>query len=380
MENELGQINATTLTPVVRAALDSADANITEWRREAFGHSLDDVYGTARSIFRFSGSARVGGEVVGWSLVLKVVTAAASPDDPSSPANGEREPFAYRSGLLDQLSGVRAPRCFGVIDRPGGGYWLWLEEIVESIGREWPKERYLLAARHLGQFNGAVRQDPRGSHPWLSRSPLREAVREMAPSVALGLGARDNPYVSQAISSVSEQALRALLHTIEPWMTKLDQLPQCICHWDAHRANLMSQMTGEGRAETVLIDWAGVGWGPLGAELSKLLSQTVNFFGMREDALPALDVEMFAHYIDGLRASGWNGDPQVVRFGHVAASAARLVVRTSFAMELALNERKRAGFERAAGLPFAALAEKFSATLPYYLSLVTEAEQLARLV
>ncbi len=373
----LTSVDAATLTPMVRMALDLGDAEVTTWSHEPFGHSLDAVYGTTRSIYRFSGVARAGGRDVPWTLVLKIVGAPATPDDPASPTNGEREALAYRSGFLDRVSGVRAPRCYAVTERPTGGFWIWLEAVVDGIGREWPRERYLLAARHLGQFNGAHLARGSASFPWLSRSPLRQAFLEMAPGVARLAEARDNPFVAQAISPEATDTLIALLGKTGAWLDRLDQLPQTVCHWDAHRANLISHTRTDGTVETVAIDWAGVGWGPLGSEMSKFLSQTVNFYGMSAEGLPALDLELFEAYVAGLRHTGWSGDEGPVRFGHVAASAVRVIVRTSTAIELACNERARQAFERAAGQSFETLAGRFSATMPYYLSLVDEAGRLA---
>jgi len=253
--------------------------------------------------------------------------------------------------------------------------------VVEGVGHRWPRERYQLAARHLARFNGAYATGRKTvSHPWLSRSPLRDAVTEMAPVVARIRDARDNPFVARAVSAESAAALLALLEKIGPWLDRLDRMPQTVCHWDAHRADLLSRGNENGVMDTVAIDWAGLGWGPFGSELSKLLSQTVNFFGLSVDALPALDGELFEHYVEGLKETGWSGDERVVRFGYTAASATRLLVRTATAIELAFNERARTAFERAAGLEFASLADTFKGALPYYLSLVDEAGRLANLV
>jgi hypothetical protein len=376
-EQALRAVDAGTLTPVARAILRDDTARVTTWTHEPFGHSLDGVYGTAPSIYRFSGAADTAGQEAAWSCVLKIVDAPETPLDPASPANGAREPRAYRSGLLNSIHGIRAPRCFGVIDRPEGGWWLWLENVADDIGRQWPRERYLLAARHLGHFNAAPVTGDRTSHAWLSRSPLRDAVAEFAPAVARLQQARQNSFVAQAISPESADALLRLVETIDARLTSLDALPQLLCHWDAHRANLTSLTAAGGRIETVAIDWANVGWGPAGAELSKLMSQTVNFFGVGAEELPALDADLFAHYVDGLRDGGWRGDTDAVRFGYTASAAARLIVRTASALQLALDDRARTGFERATGRSFATLADGFKATLPYYLSLVDEAERLS---
>jgi len=376
--DELNAIDAAVLTPIVRSAL-GRDAAVVEWRYAPFGHSLDEVYQRPTSIVKFTGTARAGTSIVPWTVVLKIVRAPATPEDPSSPENGEREPLAYASGILDGGAGLRAPRCFGVETRSDGVSWLWLEEIVDDIGREWPIDRYVLAARHLGRFNGAHPAE-RGDlgFAWLSRSPLAAAVDEMKPRVARIRGARGNPFVNQAVSSESADALLALVEKSGAWLEELERLPQTICHWDAHRANLMSRTTDEGEVQTIAIDWAGVGWGPVGSELSKLLSQTVNFFGLPVDALPALDARLFDEYVRGLRESGWRGEDAMVRFGYTAAAAMRLIVRTALALDLAFDARAREAYERATGLEFAALADRFRRSLPYYLSLVEEAGRLAR--
>ena len=376
IELELRAVDAAVLTPIVRRSLERDCLEVVEWTFAPFGHSLDEVYGLDLSIVRFSGTARDGDQVLPWAIVLKIVRTPATPTDPASPDNGEREPLAYRTGLLDRVTTLSAPRCFGVSTRGDGSFWMWLEEVVDGIGRQWPQGRYMLAARHLAMFNAAPTTDA-SAYPWLSRSPLREAVREMLPGVARLAGALDNPLVAEAMPRASAMALLALVDRCEGWLDAMDRLPQAICHWDAHRANLFSRTGKDGQVETVAIDWAGVGWGPLGADLSKMLSQTVNFFGVDAGALPALDAALFEHYLQGLRAAGWTGDLSRVRFAYTAASSMRLVIRTASALRLVFDDEGRAAYERATGQPFLSLARRFSQTLPYYLSLAEEAHRLS---
>ena len=377
-EQDMHAIDATALTPLVRLALGDNRLDVADWTFESFGHSLDEVFALPRSIVRFRGTARAAEQTVPWTLVLKIVNTARTPEDPSSPDNGERESLLYRSGVLASASTFAGPRCFGVTERASGAYWLWLEEVVDDIGHEWPAERYMLAARHLARFNAShMKGRTAVSPPWLSRSPLREAVRETSPVVARLSDVLDNPVIAAAITPEAAAALLALLHRSETWLDALDRLPQALCHWDAHRANLFSRTSGDGRVQTVAIDWANVGWGPLGADLWKLLSQTVNFFGLDAGALPALDAALFDHYIEGLRDAGWQGDRHAVRFGYTAACALRLITRTAAAMQIVLDDRARASFERAAGQPFDTLARRFATTLPYYLSLADEAARLS---
>lgn len=376
-EAALRTIDTESLTPIVRTILGTATACVTAWKHEPCGLAPDGIHGTAPSTYRFSGRADAAGREASWSCVLKIVTAPETPADPASPANGAREPLAYRSGLLSAIRGVRAPRCFGVDDRPEGGWWLWLENAGDEIGRHWPRDRYLLAARHLGHFNAASPSGDRSPQPWLSRSPLRDAAAELAPDVARLREARQPPLVRQAITPAAARALLRIAGTIEDRLAALDRLPQLLCHWDAHRANLTSSTGDRGTIETIALDWANLGWGPAGAELSQLLAKTVDVLRLRPDELPALDAGLFAHYVDGLRDGGWQGEIADVRFGHAASASARLLARTASVVHLASNDRARAGYERAAGQSFGVLADGFKATLPYYLSLAEEAASLS---
>jgi hypothetical protein len=80
-----------------------------------------------------------------------------------------RERLAFTSGLLADLPGLGAPRCFGAEERADGATWLWLEDVPEAGPSRWPVARYATAARHVGEMNGAyLAGRPLPDHPWLS--------------------------------------------------------------------------------------------------------------------------------------------------------------------------------------------------------------------
>ena len=97
-----------------------------------------------------------------------------------------REAEAYRSNTVESLpAGFSAPRCFAVVEQPREGYWLWLEEVTDSVGSVWPLEHYGVVARLLGQFNGKyVTGTPLPQWPWLSQDWLRKTVELTAPGLA----------------------------------------------------------------------------------------------------------------------------------------------------------------------------------------------------
>ena len=59
-------------------------------------------------------------------------------------------------GLLESLTGgLRAPDCPLIAPRADGSVALWLEDLRSQPATAWPVERYGVAARHLGQMQGA---------------------------------------------------------------------------------------------------------------------------------------------------------------------------------------------------------------------------------
>ncbi len=121
---QLQAVDAATLTPFVRCALDRETASPIDWQVAPFGD------GGRQGAFRFVGAAVDQGQTLPWSLVLKVVPPPADNDVPSGSSYGKREFLAYQSGLLADLpGGLKAPRCLGVTEQPSGDGWLWLEEV-----------------------------------------------------------------------------------------------------------------------------------------------------------------------------------------------------------------------------------------------------------
>ena len=76
-----------------------------------------------------------------------------------------------------------------------------------------------------------------------------------------------------------------------------------------------------GQSQTVALDWATTGIGILGEELVPLFATTLRFFTVEIGRIAELDALIFAGYIEGLRAAGWQGDARLVRFGFTAQAA-----------------------------------------------------------
>jgi aminoglycoside phosphotransferase (APT) family kinase protein len=152
-----------------------------------------------------------------------------------------RESHAYRSGLLPVGPGLRAPRCFGVV-----GSQVFLEEVDGTP----PSVRQ--AAEHLAAWQ--VDYDRSLEQWWLARHQLgrRLAVTELDWA---GLDA--DPRL------VDLWRHRYQLHE------RLEQLPLVLSHGDYSMGNLVAQGT-----DTVALDWATLGWEPVGFDLAHLALST----------------------------------------------------------------------------------------------------------
>jgi hypothetical protein len=157
---QLDALDAAALTPIVRLAVRDETLVPDAWTCRAL---VGGRAGTTAGIYRLAGAGDRP-----WSVVLKILTRSGGVDVPGDYRYWRREPLVLASGLLDDLPhGLRGPRCFAVEER-GETLWLWLEDAPDTFARPWPIERFALAARHLGRFNGA----------YLAGRPLPDHARE----------------------------------------------------------------------------------------------------------------------------------------------------------------------------------------------------------
>lgn len=247
MENEferrLKTVDKSLLTAFVRHALGNETIELLDWQFQAIrgGFAQETVGG--QGVYRLSGRAQTQNETLFWSLILKVL--GASPgigsDNTADWNYWKREVLAYQSGLLDHLPGnFCAPRCFGVIEYPGDEFWIWLEDIAEAVGSEWPLEHYGVVGRHLGQFNGAYLVG--GSvpeKPWFTRGRVRNWL-ELGEPVLQDLGSlAQHPLARRWLTEESLERIHWLWVEREKFLEALDRLPRSLCHHDAFRRNLL---------------------------------------------------------------------------------------------------------------------------------------------
>jgi hypothetical protein len=353
----LAAIDEATLTPPVQSALGSKTLEVVNWECRQLHGGL--AAGT--SVYRFSGQGCDGGQTIPWSLILKILRPEGGSTDVAAWNYFRREADAYQSGWLDDLQGgLVAPRCFGVLNHPDGTCWIWLEEVAEEIGSQWPVEYYGVVARHLGRFNGAYLVDrPLPAWHWLSSDWLRNYTEQSAPAMAPLRNALGLPWARRWLLEEDRDEYFRFWAERELYYDALDRLPQTICHLDIFRRNLFARKTADGEDQTVAIDWAFVGKGPLGAELNPLVWVSVGGDKMGGDKAREFEETTLEGYLTGLRDAGWRGDPRQVRLGYTATCIRYLFVEVGRWLTLILDESQHASLEQMFGAPLGEILDSF---------------------
>jgi len=357
----------------VRRALGDAGAELVDWRHETLAYTVRTP--VSGGIYRLAGHARACGAVRPWSLVLKVARSPAGGvwpdgrrvpagwgDDPGHTQYWRREALAYRSGLLDDLPGdLVAPRCFGVDERADETIWLWLEEVHETEQRPWPLARYGVAARHLGQFNGAyLARRPLPTQPWLNRGFLRawtvDPARAALNDTILRAETWAHPLVRHAFPTPVAARLLRLHAEREDLLAALERQPQTLCHLDAFSGNLLARHGGAGQEQTVALDWAFVGLAAVGEEIGHLVAWSLLLGEVAVAEAEELRAVVLAGYAEGLREAGWPGDAVALTRGVTWGASIAAALRWAFSaanntVRPAFDERARATLERNTGRP-----------------------------
>ncbi len=236
----------------------------------------------------------------------------------------KREALLYRSGILNRLPGaVAAPRCYGVDEVAPRVFWLWLEDVADAHGGRWTLSRCAEAARHLGQFNGSyLAGHPLPAEPCLQAGWLRSWLESGRPGAAwLGvpLDVWDHPVIAKAFPPPTRERLIRLWDERFAMLDALDRLPVCFCHRDAWPPNLLSRNSRDGRRETVALDWAFAGIGPVGEEIAPLIA----WADVPSEDLHDIETAVLSAYLVGLRDAGSDVDPGVVWQGYAATAVLR---------------------------------------------------------
>ncbi len=312
------KLDETMLTPLVRDLLANTQAHLLDWSAQP----LEGGFSGA-AIYRIQGHAQTAGDTQPWSLILKVITPALGSPEPTAWDYWKREVLVYQSAILAGLPQVLvAPRCFAITEQPDAEFWLWLEDMVETETAPWSLERFGLAARHLGQWNGSFLVNATlPQAPWWRSADVRQRFVLAEPGISQLATLRDHPLFIELLTGHTVARVHQLWAERDQFLGALDRLPSTFCHRDSVPRNLMSRQRSDGTAATVILDWGMAGHGLLGEEIIPLFAGTLQFFEVEIARIAELEGLIFAGYLAGLRMAGWQGDERLVRFGFTALAA-----------------------------------------------------------
>jgi hypothetical protein len=376
--NHLETIDKATLTPLVQDSLHAPSARVLSWECQPIYAGM----GTGTALYRFSGLASHQRGTTPWSLILKVLDEDSNRADPAHPEWWRREAEAYRSGHLESLpAALSSPRCFGVVDYPGEGCWIWLEEVTDTVGGLWPLANYGTVARHLGHFNGAyLEREPLPQWSWLSRNWLRQTVEQAAPALPLLRKSGDHPMVRRMLKHNGQEKLFALWAEREFFFSQLAHLPQTLCHMDAFRRNLFTCKNGDGSARLVAVDWSCTGHEAVGTEIMYLTAGSLGFMEVDIEKAQELDEIVFEGYIEGLRDLGWRGDPRQVRLAYATASLRYALGTLGPVLHVLMDEESYPHTQQVFNCTIEELADCWGEIFQWFFARLDEARSIARIL
>lgn len=311
-------IDQETLTVPVRRALQDESATLLTWSQQA----LDGGF-SGSPVYRLRGQAQTADGIQPWSIILKLFMPSTRGEAVEAFDYWKREVLIYQSGLLSALSShLLTPRCLAITEHPNQKWWLWLEDMAQAADTTWSLEQHGIAARHLGEFNGAYlmgRSLP--TQPWLRHSDIQQRLALAEPGIPQLPQLCTNPHFAGLLDEDQVERIQRLWAQREKLLAALETLPKTFCHFDAFPRNLIARDDGAGHAQTVALDWGSAGIGVVGDELVPLFATTLKFFEFEIAQIPRLEALIFEGYLQGLRDAGWQGDENLVRFGFTASVA-----------------------------------------------------------
>ena len=296
------------LTEVVRKDQDSPGFEISEWSVKTLS---DKGAMNSDGLWLFSGTGSDNKGSRGWSVVLK--TPAAGTENDQVPITDiwywKRETLLAQSGLTRHLPGpVRAPRFYRA-DEYTDSVWLWMEHVKDQHPNRWSLKEFSFAAQQLGAWNGQyVTGAPLPEYPWLTRQLYRSWLKDVDPEKDWLF-----PLHQKYVSKEDRSRWDRLWSEREDFFAVIEAQPQVFSHFDAMRRNMLISKDKNDKNELVLIDWSMCGIGPLGADLSALINQSMLFLEWSPANWEQLENATFDGYIQGLRQIGWQGDVRAVR-------------------------------------------------------------------
>jgi hypothetical protein len=235
--------------------------------------------------------------------------------DPSDWRYWRREAHVYEEGLQQAFApeGLRGPELLRLDDR-GDTVELRLEAVDGASG-VLPVETLADIAERLGAAQGRLAHVP-VTRPWLARGFVGDHIA--SKHVAWGSLHDDRCWDHPLVASNWSPSLRAglvrLTQRRSALLSVLEGVPRTLCHLDFWGHNLVVAEDGP-----VVLDWACLGHGALGEDLSNLVVEAVLDGLLPAEGMREVGETLLEAYTRGVTSAG-GGEPSSVRTGFLAAA------------------------------------------------------------
>jgi hypothetical protein len=378
----IAQMDVEQLEGIVSRALADS-VTVTEWQITLLGGLDSSPF--AGGVYKVKGQAVTSAnQTRDWCVVVKILRSPEGftmPDgrcinremaeDQHNFGYWQREALAAQSNLFDNLPlGLRVPRFLATTFISDTECWLWQEYLPHD--HDWTWDNYYAAAYRLGQWQATYQDLPQ--QPWLSQDWLAGWVHGPLTGIfgmVDGINGYQHPLLTTYFAPEELTALRQLWSDRQSYLDKVAQLPQTLCHLDAHRGNLSWQ--GD---DLALLDWAFVGSGALGEELVAFIGATLLL-----DYVPLADAEQlervaFTGYLAGLRAAGWSGDETIIWDAYRCVMPLRYaLVSVASMLRTAVEPEFVADWEQKTGKSLADILAHRAGLVRFYLSRLPHGEE-----
>ena len=386
-ENLIEQIEALdrdVLDPVVRGVLNDDSTSIEPgWSAQPIGKSFGA--GTL-GIFLVTGNATSADTTKAWSVVAKVMD--LEPDDSpnlNSAYNGpDAEIRAYESGLLlaigSQISSdqtFRAARHFGTSTVDDLGTILWIEDLSAAPSPPWDDKTCAEVGRHMGHFNAYWELNKPEPQSWFMSDGFgsRTGV-SLNRWTSLGDYTSD-PLVKRGSPPDVLRDLSNLHGQILPVIEAINEGPRPLNHVDAQPRNLFPVPLEDGGFETVAIDWASLGYAPLGTDPAQIVGSSLTWCEIEPEHGVLLHEKVLNSFLAGLTDTDWNGNFELVRLSYMTQAMIRSANMLFHAVRWIDNPEHKPRISRAMGRPVEAFVDQqrdvFRAVYPSFQKTLTAA-------
>ena len=308
------------LHQIAEAVLNDRSAHVVGQQRCEPIAGLSMGLGTL-ALVRLQGNADTGSGLKPWSVVIKVIEIVDDVESIDRMVSPEREISAYRAGDFDGgESGMRAAHCYRIDQPSRSQVWLWIEDLSDWTGPSWNLKEYTRASEDVGLFTAywAANSPPSKldlpRHIGINRFTWANIARLADLDTDSELNRRIQSILPRSSYIASQKLSDAVAQASPVVGTGRNQL----VHGDCHPRNIFLSPPEETNQETVAIDWAGIGLGPIGNDIGTLVGSGMSWGENEFQMLFRSERELFEAFFSGLGKGGWQGSRDFVRLSYLS--------------------------------------------------------------